>query len=377
MCLFFLLNLGSCGSKDSYKFWGESMVGVMSGAVWVSQGTGVLPSGLNNALILLPSAISCPLLTETEDFKAQCLGFANDKITTSPGKYLRRYLGLCQFEGAIQPSWFRTFHRIEFPSQDICEAINSSAGGLTAANIGANSLIGQTIKINFGLGANGDQQNIAFSQKGHVQYLWTDFPTGFLEAKIGGIEVEFNAINERVINLKGVQVKNFIPKNEEINNPEILYGDIVSIGALNVLALSSDRTISSIQAGDRKFERDDASLDFQWGESHPMEVKFSGSTPVILTGAKIRTQYNNTGMLSLSEVTQDLRFGNLNCCWPTSGQITTQFNSLYILPTVRRKTFETEIVDFTSECGQISLTQSGGNSADEVPARTLTLDQCF
>jgi hypothetical protein len=379
MCLFFLLNLGSCGSKDSYKFWTESMIGVMSGAVWVSQGTGTVRSAGQVRRDTLPaSEVNCPLITETNNsVLADCLNFANDKVTTDPGNNLRRYFGLCQFDGLEMAPWFRTFHRIEFPSQVVCQAIQSSADGLTPANITANSLVGQTLKINFGLGANGDEQNMVFSQRGHVQYLWTDFPTGFLESKMGGVEVKFDASNERVITFKGIQVKNFTPKNEEINHPVNLYVDITSKGVGEVLSLLSDRTISSIEAGDRKFERAEADLDFEWGTSYPMEVKFSEAIPVIEAGAKIRTQYNNTGMLSLSEVTQDLRFEDLNCCWPTMGQITTHFNSLYALPTVRRKTFEKEVVDFTKDCGQVSLTQSGGNSADEVPARTLTLDQCF
>ena len=143
------------------------------------------------------------------------------------------------------------------------------------------------------------------------------------------------------------------------------------------MTLLSDKTISSIEAGDRKFERADAGLDFTWGASFPLEVKFTGTTPVILQGGKIRTQHNSLGVLSLSTVTQDLRFTDPNCCWPTSGQITTDFNSLYNLPTVRRKTFDKEVIDFTSTCGEVSLTQSGGNAADEVGARTVTLDQCF
>lgn len=323
------------------------------------------------------SETQCPLINNSNDILADCLDFSNNKITADPGKYLRRYMALCQFTGKSALPWWRTFHRIEFPTQAACEAIRSSTDGLTTANIVDNGLVGQTIKINFGLGANGDEQNIVFSPKGHVQYLWTDFPTGSMESKQGGIEVTFNASNERRINIQGIQVKNYGPNNGLVNSPIDMYVDISSQGATNVLNLISDKTISSIEAGDRKFERVDAALDFQWGSSYPLEVKFSGTTPVILQGGKVRVQHNSSGALSLSTITQDLRFSDPTCCWPTSGQITTDFNSLYDLPTVRRKTFDKEVVDFTSTCGQVTLTQSGANAADEVGGRTVMLDQCF
>ncbi len=377
-CLFLILNLGSCGSKDTYLFWSDGLVGVISGAVWASQGKGNFQGSVLRGGDSLPaSTVECPELINAEDNLADCLEFSNDKITTNPGANLRRYFGLCQFPGLKRSPWWRTYHRIQFPSQAVCEAIRGSSGGLTTANIASNSLVGQTIKINFGLGANADEQNIFFSQKGLVQYLWTDFPTGFLESKIGGMDVTFTAANERKINIQGVQVKNFIPNNEEINNPVDLYVDIASLGAGQVLKLISDKTISSIEAGDRMFERTEADLDFQWGESHPMVVKFSGTTPVILAGGKIRTQYNSKGSLSLTTISEDLRFEDPNCCWPTQGKITTQFNTLYVLPTVRRKNFDTEEVVFKSTCGEVSLIQSGASAGDEIGERPITLDQCF
>ncbi|MCX6103147.1 MAG: hypothetical protein NT000_07780 [Proteobacteria bacterium] len=378
--LLVLLGLvGSCSSKDSYLVWGDAVAGVIGGIVLVSQPPSRrLPIGERKWANLPQSESSCPNITNANNAFSQCLNYQNDKIGSSPGQYLRRYFGLCQFSGLQQAPWWRSFQIIKFPDQTKCEAIRNSVDGLSSTNISANSLVGTSLTVTFGLGPNADEQNILFSQDGYVQYVWSDYPTGFLEPKQGGAIVTFNASNERSIMVQGIQVKNFSPVNSEVNSPIDIYGELQTKATDQVITLFSDKTVASIKTGDRLYERKDAGLDFLSGDNYPLVVKYSGTTPVVLSGAKLRTQYNHKGALGVSTVTEDLRYTDSNCCWPTSGKITTIFNELYILPLVRKRSFNQEVMEFQSgTCGQVILHQTGVDSGDSVEARTVQLYQCF
>jgi len=373
-----LVILSACGSKDGYLLWTDALAGVIGGAVLSTQAPPAQVFTTKKQRDNFPQSSNvCPQIFDSDVALADCLDFQADKIINSPGKYLRRYFGLCQFQGFQMMPWWRTFHRIEFPNQASCEAMKSAAGGFSPANILAASLVSKTIKLNFGMGPNGDEQNLVFSEDGDVQYLWTDFPTGFVEPRQGGIEVTFTASNERSMMIKGLQVKNYTPVNEEINNPSDLYVTMQDSPSEEVLSLTSDKTFASIQAGDRQYERKDEVLDFQYAENYPLIVKYSGTVPVVLSGAKIRTQFNSRGALGLSTIDEDMRYEDPTCCWPTSGKITTVFNSFYNLPTVRRRSFVQESISFTSTCGSIQVSQSGGDAGEDIPVRNLQLSKCF
>ncbi|MSP18320.1 MAG: hypothetical protein EXR74_01985 [Bdellovibrionales bacterium] len=375
--LLVLLGLvGSCSTKDSYLIWGDAVAGVIGGVVLVSQPPISRPIG--QRANLPQSESSCPNITNANDAFAKCLNYQSDKIGTSPGQYLRRYFGLCQFVGLEQAPWWRSFQIIKFTDQTKCEAIKNSTDGLSSANITANDLVGTSITITFGLGPNADEQNILFSQDGYVQYVWSDYPTGFLEPKQGGSIVTFTTSNERSIMVQGIQVKNFSPVNSEVNSPVDIYGELQTKLTDQVITLFSDKTVASMKTGDRLYERKDADLDFLLGDNYPLVVKYSGTTPVVLSGAKLRTQFNHKGALGVSTVTEDLRYTDSNCCWPTSGKITTVFNELYILPQVRSRSFNEEVVEFQSgTCGEVILHQTGMDSGDSVDPRTVQLYQCF
>lgn len=373
-----MIVLGACGTKDSYLLWTDSLAGVIGGAVLSTQApparshfSGPMRDGFPE------SPNNCPEIYDSEPSLADCLDFQADKIINSPGKYLRRYFGLCQFDGLQNMPWWRTYQRIEFPDQATCEAMKNTEGGFNPDNVLSASLVSKTIKMNFGLGPNADEQNTVFSADGDIQYVWTDFPTGFVEARQGGVEVTFTASNERSIMIEGLQVKNFKPLNGEINNPLELYVTLQDQPVEKVLAAASDKTFASIHAGDRQYEREDAVLDFQFADDYPLIVKYSGTTPVVLAGAKIRTQFNSRGALGLSTIVEDLRYEDPTCCYPTSGKINTVFNSLYNLPTVRRRTFMEESITFLSTCGAIELNQSGGDAGSDIPARPQQLSKCF
>lgn len=370
--------LGSCGTKDSYLLWTDSLAGVIGGVVLSTQAPpSKFNSGKRSFNNLPESPNICPQVFNPDNGLVDCLDFQADKISESPGKYLRRYLGFCQFDGFQMMPWWRTYQRIEFPDQATCDLMKATDGGFSPANISAASLVTKTIKLNFGLGPNADEQNMVFSQDGDVQYLWTDFPTGFVEERQGGAEITFTASNERSIMIRGIQVKNYTPVNGEINNPLDLYVSLQQDSSDKVLALASDKTFASIRAGDRQYERNDAGLDFQYADDYPLVVKYSGTTPVVLSGAKIRTQFNSRGALGLSTIAEDMRYEDPTCCWPTSGKISTVFNTLYALPLVRRRSFSEETITFTSRCGEILLNQTGADVGDDVPTRTLQLSKCY
>jgi hypothetical protein len=380
LCLSIAVLVGSCSSKDSYSVWSESLMGLIGGAVMTTQPPSVRRTDLQiRAFDGLPSSsVSCPTITNADDSLASCLDFQNSQIDpNTAGKYLRRYLGLCQTSGLKSAPWWRSYQVFKFPSQAICQAINASSDGLSSANISATSLVGETVTITFGLGPNSDEQNIVFSQDGDVQYLWSDFQTGWLESKQGGIDVTFTTTNERNLMIQGLQVKTYSPVNQEINSPIDLYVDIQNKPSSQVLTLKSDHTFASIKNGDRKFERKEADLDFTYGQDYPLQVAYSGSVPVVKAGGKIRTQYNSNQALAVTTISEDLRFTDPNCCWPTTGKITTEFNDLYALPLVSKKSFTQETMQFTTTCGRVTLVQLGAGAGEAGTSRTIQLHQCF
>ncbi|MFM8314987.1 MAG: hypothetical protein ACKOA8_11945, partial [Deltaproteobacteria bacterium] len=282
-----------------------------------------------------------------------------------------------QFQPLQGAPWWRTFQVIRFSNSTKCNSIKNSTDGFTAANLTAFNLVSDSINITYGLHPNGDEQNMIFSQDGNVQYLWTNFPTGFLEARQGGIDVTFTTSVIRSVFIKGIQVKSYSPIEAVFSSPIEFYIATQNSGSSETVSLLSDNTIATIRNGDRTYERKEAALDFQYGQDYPLEVKYSGATPVVTAGGKIRTQFNFKGALGLSTITEDLRYSDSACCWPTSGKISTVFNENYALPVVRRQTFGVEEVEFTSTCGQVILRQTGASAGDSVPARTVQLYQCF
>lgn len=355
-------------------------MGVIGGAVMTTQPANARHQDLKlRALGGLPtSSVSCPTITSTDDSLANCLDFQNSQIDpNTAGQYLRRYLGLCQTAGLKTAPWWRSYQVFKFPSHAICQAIRTSSDGLSSANILANSLVGETVTVTFGLGPNSDEQNIIFSQDGDVQYVWSNFPTGWLESKQGGIDVTFTAANERNLTIQGLQVKTYSPVNQEINSPIDLYVDMQNKPASQVLNLKSDHTFASIKNGDRKYERKEANLDFLYGQDYPLQVAYSGSVPVLKAGGMVRTQYNSNGALAVTTISQDLRYADPNCCWPTMGKITTSFNNLYSLPVVKQQSFTEESMQFSTSCGQVTLNQSGGAAGEAGATHTVQLNQCF
>ena len=367
----------SCGTEDVYSIWSDSLVGVISSAVFNSQPNYGGNSLNRNVDRLPPSGVNCPYVTDSDPNLAFCGDLQNDQVVNSPGRYLRRYLGFCQYQTLQDAPWWRTFQVIRFSNSTKCDAIKNSTDGLTATNLTAFNLVSDSINITYGLHPNGDEQNMVFSQDGNVQFLWTNFPTGFLEARQGGIDVTFSTSVERSIKISGIQVKSYSPKDTQYSSPLDFYIAIYNSGASDQGDLLSDNTIATIKSGDRTYERKEAALDFQYGQDYPLEVKFSGLTPVVTAGGKIRTQFNFKGALGLSTITEDLRYSDPACCWPTSGKLSTVFNENYILPVVRRQSFGVEEIEFTSTCGEVVLRQTGASAGDSVPARTVQLYQCF
>lgn len=368
-----LLSFSHCGSNDSFDVWSESVVGAIGGAIITTRSTGLM------ARALPTSTVVCPSIVNTSVDQAACRAMVNDAIhPTTPGEYLRRPLLLCQFALGSDPAWWRTYHNIKFPTQAICNAIKGSTDAFTAANLTSSGLLGGSVTLEYGMGGNGDQNNQRFASNGEVLFLNTTFPSGWTEARKGGTVVTFHSTTERRLFIGGVHSEGYQTIYENVRNPTDLFNDLSTKPKADVVKVRWDRTINSQAVNDRLYEQSAVEADGVATANSLVVVQTVSGFPVAKAGSLIKTQHNIRRSLGISTISVDLKFGDSTCCWPTEGELTTDFVSFYNLPSTGGKAFTKEKLLFTagSACGAVTLTQSGGDLGDAGKTRTAQLYHC-
>lgn len=268
---------------------------------------------------------------------AQCRSISSDGSGTSEmnssGAALWRIFDLCQYDNMDLSPWIKSEFLMRFDSPADCNSFQTDA---TLAS-------GKKVVLTYGNGQHGDQQNRFFSANGEVQYVYTDFPSGWNELKSGGVEVVFGAGDKpSQISILGIQVKNF-QQGLRTLSPRKLFV-VLEQNGVSGLNLADDVTLSTLS---------------------PLIVNYSGNIPTVSAG-QILSQDGTSGALLNTQVASPLVFADLNCCWPTSGSLSTT--------AISSRAFS-ETITFTPTCGQAELTRSRGNR--ESTREPLTLQYCF
>lgn len=97
--------------------------------------------------------------------------------------------------------------------------------------------------------------------------------------------------------------------------------------------------------------------------SAPLIISGLGASKVVSSGTLV-VQHNLAKFTSRTKVTSPLNYTLANCCFPTSGEVTTTF-------TGGKNDSQSETLTFSSECGEATLTQLNGTKTE------LTLQHCL
>ena len=372
-----LLLKGCGGAAEIHEVWAISVLGALGGAILNTQSLGKVARHATSGALPV-SNIRCPSIINTDPELAACRGMTSNGIDANPGQYLRRAMLLCQFEPNITQGWWRTYHLIKFASQANCTSVLGSPDGLTAANITAFNLVGTTVNLDYGLGGNGDQTNVYFPANGDTLFLNSIFSSGWKESKAGGTQVKFQSNTERRITIGGVHAENYAPLFGKVRNPNDVYTDIVTKSKDDFLKKEWDHTVSTQVTGDRLYTKGDAAEDTFATATSIISVETTAGTPIAKAGAIIRTQHNLNLSLGFTTITKDLKYADSTCCWPTEGEIFTDFAPIFNLPNVGGKAFTEEIVVFKSgiECGKPTVTQRGGDAGLPGVTQDVQLYHC-
>ncbi len=373
--------MSHCGSDSPVVVQSETAIAAIGAAVFATQNTGLIGRADESKGRDLPtSTVTCPTFASDSSVSA-CLALDGNTFGTNPGQYLWRNLAFCQFAGPAKPAWWRTYHNIKFPSQGVCEAVKASPSGITSGTVTGLGLVGQTVELRYGNGAGGDQENLHFGQNGEVLFLYSDYESGWLEGRTNGTTVTFASTTERQVLIKGIHGKNYQTLYGNVRPPQDVYNDLkanptVAEPSADILTKVWDRTVASQLAGDRFYENKDEASDPTASANSTLSVQWVSNVAVAKAGAIVRTQDNVRRALGISSITADLKYGDATCCWPTEGQVTTSYTTIFNLPSANEKAFTEEVVDFTSTCGNVNVTQRGGELGDGKTS-SATLYHCI
>lgn len=275
----------------------------------------------------------------------QCLNFVNDGIVSNPnadpnlfGNTLLRGFYLCQYEGMDPAPWLSLFQLMHFESDQDCEDFKANQSLADD----------KQILVTYGGGRNGHQQNRFFSSEGNVQLVYSDFVSGWNEAKSGGVRVTYSNGLPATMTIEGVQIKNYSQTIENLKKPRELFKDLEE-SQFDELELKDDLTFSSI-ARERRSS---------------FSISYSGLRPRVTSG-EVEIQDNQEQALMSTRISSPLNYSDPTCCWPLGGQVTT--TSLGV------RNFREDLSFSTRTCGEATLMRTSGGKIEKA---VYQLDQCF
>lgn len=361
------LFITACSDTPSFLIDMEPALSVLSGAVQGTKDDGLVAfhprrirgGGLPEFFNLMPEAWAatptCPAVNDTDPSLAYC-----DNET------LVMLYDNCRPTSFEKSGLWRSYIRLEFPTPGDCT--NVQTNGFTPGVVA--SLVGKTITRGFGVRAEGDQNNIRFAPDvSEAVYIYSDVPSGWHDDRMGGARITFNSATQRTIVIDGIQVRSAI----HLNNP------VPDLDSFNLLELSVpgsstttrfawDHTLNTIKAGDSLFEIGPSMTgtpatsvgfadDMASGTTAPFDGDIVVSNGRVLKGAAIRAQHNIAGGMAVMLVTEDLVWGDPNCCWPTSGTLRGEHDRNFPSSSL------TETLTFTGAgCGKVSYETITGES---------------
>jgi len=269
----------------------------------------------------------------------KCLNFQDEATQPATiGNTLLRGFYLCQYEGMDPAPWLSLYQLMHFETNQDCE------------NFRTNQILadGKEILLTYGNGRHGHQQNRFFSSEGNIQFIYSDFISGWNESKSGGVRITYNDGVADSITIEGVQIKNFIQKSEVQKNPRELFKDLEN-SYTDEIELKDDLTFSSVSEGKRS----------------SFSLSYSNFRPQITDG-EVQIQDNKEQALMTTRVSSTLNYSDPTCCWPMGGQVTTTASN--------NRNFREDLSFSSRTCGEATLTRISGSSRER---QVYQLDQCF
>jgi|GEM_PF-2811218 len=358
--------LPACSETPSALVDLEPALSVLSGAVQATQEFGLLARSTPKPSFWVPQAFD--LFPKAWAAPQSCPAVNGSDPTTSycDNETLVLFYDHCQNTNFGESGLWRMYTRLEFPSSADCTAVHAS--GFTPAVLA--SLVGKTVTRTYGMGPNGDQNNVRFAPSlAEAVYLYSDYPSGWHEDRTGGVQITFTSSTERKLDIKGVHVRSAIHPG---------YSENVDTDTLDLLTLTNaevtskarfiwDHTLNTVKAGDSIFEIGPAISANADAPGFAEEMSSDTTAPLdgyilvsgnrVKKGATIRAQHNIASGIGIMIVTEDLVWSDPSCCWPTSGTIRGESDRNFSSATL------TETLQFTGDsCGSIEYVTITGTS---------------
>ncbi len=328
--------------------------------------------------LLMPSAWAvapaCPTVKS-----GVCRTYLSDSVSekNATGDRLKLFRDHCTEGESSQRGTWRSYvvtqvpSSAKFTSTQNCEAARKT--GFTTAYVSDQGLVGKTFRSTYGLGPNGDQQNIWVDSGMILRTIYSDFPSGGYEkepsvtGERGGVEYTYTKAGtlNRTVRVTGMHIVGYKRYEPDKNTTPEGYIDAF-LANKNVGYLHWDRTFATEDKGDRKFENGDAAVD-KTTVAAPLVIREEPQDRRIESGIlRIQNNYANAaGKVSFgrSEVKNHLKFGDPNCNCPDQGQLTTTYSRLnaFRFPVDVNGEYDAEDFDFGrnngDSCGDVKVTR--------------------
>lgn len=361
------ISVVGCTEEPSTNIDAEPALAVLGGVILATQNEGRL------ARIAPPRKGSDGLLRWIDPIaEAFAAPPACQPVTTGTcnGSDLEVFYDNCQMAGFGEAGYWRSYFRYTFPTGADC--LNVQINGFSATGVAG--LVGKTITRNWGLGANGDQFNIRVGAKGEATYFYSDFPSGWRDDRIGGMDITFETATRRRIVVNGAHA---IGVSQEVPMTPVDVFDLKMLPTTGEgITTEWDHTINTVKTGDLLFElgvriirNADFTISFDSIEND-VTASFDGDIVVngntVERGAMLRAQHNLSQSLGVLVVTQPLVYSDPTCCWPMSGTVAAKYDQ-----NLRTPTIEEEVVFTGTACGAVIYTSTAETEVEK------TLQHCF
>jgi hypothetical protein len=390
LALLFLIFLGNSACTNNWfngQVWSEGAISVMGGATMATENSGIVAKNekqvphfflfLQEWLHPIPDAVAgignCPPLNQ-----AVCMPVLPDY----PGpQSLVVFYDHCMFNTQKLAGFWRSYAGINLPSAlQPCTTTMQGSDFTNPANItplvstAAFDSRPKLIRF-YGLGSNSDQYNYRLGTNNEIVTVNTEFPSGYIDLinnatrqTKGGYQITFPTANSREIRIAGVHL---IGRAANSNPTDASQFDALTSQLTSIIP-SWDETLNTYYAGDTySISQGSGEPILTETQERVLKVQGTGSTRTITDGV-IRTQHNLKHGLSRTYIQTALVYSDPTCCYPTSGQIHTDFDPHYPRP------WAWEEVQFTTTCGQVFYRQLQDATSSGPPEQvTAQLHHCF
>lgn len=385
------LFLAAACSERGFKgeIWSESVMTALGGAISALRGTNgeiaqidTTPKPLRmfedwlSPMRLAHAAASC---ASTQPTNMTCVPLGPGP--TGPAQYLEVHYPDCESTASA-----RVFGQIRYNMGSAAACTAALATGMYAYGI-ANAPFVVTRTI--GRGASGDQNQVRLAKNNEFLYGYTDYPSGFqttlqnvpITQPQGGHEFTIQAsgvVDVRVLGLHylGQQDRDqaYLADKSTLALPTLpadtgrrtIWDHTVnSIETAGTVLFDIGPVLSADGSGKLGFGTTDFNGATTTAAGRIRITPTGGGTFTIAPGMIMRTQHNHTSSVGITLIETELVYGNVNCPFPTSGEIRTTYDRQLVSPGLEER------IVFKSTCGEITYSHPSGVSADTTMYHSL------